>query len=272
MLATMRAISVSESSGKARLMLRRACPETPRKGPMRRASTPPRAEAQSKGKNLNPPNRDAAPQASRRWATRGVLAEGLGAGVLALGVNCANQVGIRFRRRRLSRSLCPPLRVASVRSPTRLRSRNCHKDSRCPQFRAAAVRQIAAFAPHRYPRERAKAARQWSAYRSLHSGELIFSDDALVTVGLAFNAVLEHVPCLGEQANDFEEPALYSVFLIPIRRKSNCLANHKFMGGHSISQHDGRRRPGRSASARRPTALEAQPRMSCPAGRAPPRS
>jgi hypothetical protein len=35
---------------------------------------------------------------------------------------------------------------------------------------------------------------------------LIFSDDALVTVGRAFNAVLEHVPCLGEQANDFEEP------------------------------------------------------------------
>jgi len=58
------------------------------------------------------------------------------------------QVGIRFRRRRLSRSLCPPLRVASVRSPTRLQSRNCRKDSQYPQFRAAAVRQIEAFVPH----------------------------------------------------------------------------------------------------------------------------
>src|SRR5262249_9459473 len=97
------------------------------------------------------PNKNAAPQASRRSATLGVLAERLGAGVLALGINCPIQVGIRFRRRRLSRSLCPPLRVASVRSPTRY----CRKDSRCPQFRAAAARQIEAFAPHAYPRERA---------------------------------------------------------------------------------------------------------------------
>jgi hypothetical protein len=35
-----------------------------RNGPMRRASGPPRAEAQSSGKNLNAPNKDAAPQAS----------------------------------------------------------------------------------------------------------------------------------------------------------------------------------------------------------------
>src|SRR5262249_44160656 len=109
-----RAISVLESLGKARLMLRRACLETPRNGPMRRASAPPRAEAQSRGKNLNPPNRDAAPQASRRLAKRGVLAERLGAGVLALGINSAIRVGIRFRRRRLSRSLCQPLRIASA--------------------------------------------------------------------------------------------------------------------------------------------------------------
>jgi len=132
-----------------------ACLETPRNGPMRRASAPPRAEARSKGKSSNTPNRDAAPQASRRSANPGVLAERLGAGVLALGINCAIQVGIRFRRRRLSRSPCPPLRVASARSPTRLRSRNCRKDSRCRQFRAAAVRQIEASAPHWYPRERA---------------------------------------------------------------------------------------------------------------------
>jgi hypothetical protein len=57
-----------DAAGKARLMLRRACLETPRKGPMRRASAPPRAEAQSSGNSLNPPNRDAAPQASRRSA------------------------------------------------------------------------------------------------------------------------------------------------------------------------------------------------------------
>src|SRR5215472_373430 len=131
------------------------CLETPRDGPMRRASAPPRAEAQSRGKSLNPPNRDAAPQASRRWANRGVLAERLGAGVLALGINCANQVGSHFRRYRLSKSPCPPLRVASIRSPMRLRSRNCRKDSRCLRFRAAAVRQIEAPAPHWYPRERA---------------------------------------------------------------------------------------------------------------------
>ena len=68
----------------------------------------------------------------------------------------------------------------------------------------------------------------------LRSCKLIFPNDALVPVGLAFNAVLEHVRCLGEQANDFEEPSLCCVFLIPIRRKLHCLANRKFMGGHSI--------------------------------------
>jgi hypothetical protein len=94
--------------------LRRACLETPRSGPMRRASAPPSAEAQSRGKSLNPPNRDAAPQASRRWANRGVPAEKLGAGVLALGINCANQVGIHFRRHTLSKSRCPSPRVASA--------------------------------------------------------------------------------------------------------------------------------------------------------------
>ena len=40
------------------------------KGPMRRASSPPTAEAQSSGKDLNPPNRAAAPQASRRSANQ----------------------------------------------------------------------------------------------------------------------------------------------------------------------------------------------------------
>ena|SRR5712692_104863 len=64
--------------GKARLMLRLECLETPRKGPMRRASAPPRVEALSSGKTLNPPSKDAAPQASRRSANRGALAVMLG--------------------------------------------------------------------------------------------------------------------------------------------------------------------------------------------------
>jgi len=69
-----------------------------------------------------------------------------------------------------------------------------------------------------------------------------------VTVGLAFNAVLEHVLCFGEQANDFEEPP-FCVFLIPIRRKPHCLANRKFMGGHLISQHNVQRRSGKGGAA-----------------------
>src|SRR5215472_6834737 len=65
------------------------------------------------------PNKTAAPQASRRSVNRGTLTESLGAGGLPLGINCAIQVGVRFPHRRLNRSPCPPLRVASVRSPTR---------------------------------------------------------------------------------------------------------------------------------------------------------
>ena len=77
---------------------------------------------------------------------------------------------------------------------------------------------------------------------------MIFSGDALVTVSLAFNAILKHVPCFGEQANDFEEPP-FCVFLTRIRRKPNCPANRKFMGGHRISQHNVRCRPGKGAAA-----------------------
>ena len=64
--------------GKARRMLRRACLETPRKGPMRRARPPPTAEAQSSGKSLNTPKKKAAPHASRRSASRGALTGTLG--------------------------------------------------------------------------------------------------------------------------------------------------------------------------------------------------
>ena len=55
-----------------------------------------------------------------------------------------------------------------------------------------------------------------------------------MTVGLAFNAVLESVFCFGEQANDFEEPP-FCMFLTPVRRKPHRLANRKFMGGHRVS-------------------------------------
>ena len=61
--------------------------------------------------------------------------------------------------------------------------------------------------------------------------QLIFSGDALVTVSLAFNAILENVPRFGEQANDFEEPRVF-VFLTQIRRKANFLTHRKIMGGH----------------------------------------
>ena len=65
-----------------------------------------------------------------------------------------------------------------------------------------------------------------------------------MTVSLAFNAILEHVPCFGEQANDFEEPP-FCVFLTRIRPKPHCLANREFMGDHRISQFNVRRRPGK---------------------------
>jgi hypothetical protein len=45
---------------------------------MRRASAPPTAEAQSSGKSLNTPKKNAAPQASRRSASRGALTEKFG--------------------------------------------------------------------------------------------------------------------------------------------------------------------------------------------------
>ena len=70
-----------------------------------------------------------------------------------------------------------------------------------------------------------------------------------MTADLTFNAVLEHAPCLGEQANDLEEPSFCCGFLIPRRRKFHCLANRKFMGGHRMSQQIVRRRTGKGAAA-----------------------
>ena len=69
-----------------------------------------------------------------------------------------------------------------------------------------------------------------------------------MAVGLAFNAVLEHIPCFGEQANDFEEPP-FRVFLTRIRREPNCLANREFMGRHRISKCNVQRRPGKGGIA-----------------------
>ena len=57
-----------------------------------------------------------------------------------------------------------------------------------------------------------------------------------MTVGLAFDTVLARVPCFGEQANDLEEFA-FGVFLIPIGRKADRLANHELGCCHRTSQH-----------------------------------
>ena len=64
---------------------------------------------------------------------------------------------------------------------------------------------------------------------ALPSSELVFPDHALVAVGFTFDAVLKHVPCFGELANDFEESA-FCVFLMPIRRKPDRLANRELVG------------------------------------------
>jgi hypothetical protein len=76
-------------------------------------------------------------------------------------------------------------------------------------------------------------------------------DDALLTVCLAFDAVLRPAPRFGEQANDFEESP-FGVFLMPIRQKPDRLANRKFVGSHRTSQHSVRhvrRRPGKRGAA-----------------------
>ena len=70
----------------------------------------------------------------------------------------------------------------------------------------------------------------------LRSCELVFLDDALLTICLAFDAVLRPAPRFGEQANDFEETP-FGVFLMPIRQKPDRLANRKFVGCHRTSQH-----------------------------------
>ena len=64
---------------------------------------------------------------------------------------------------------------------------------------------------------------------------MVFPNDALVPVGLAFDTVLERVPCFGEQANDLEESAL-CVFLMPIRQKADHLSNRELVGCHRTSQ------------------------------------
>ena len=64
---------------------------------------------------------------------------------------------------------------------------------------------------------------------------MVFPNDALVPVGLAFDTVLERVPCFGEQANDFEELP-FCVFLMRIRQKVDHLSNRELVGCHRTSQ------------------------------------
>jgi len=66
------------------------------------------------------------------------------------------------------------------------------------------------------------------------SRKLVFPNDALTSVRLAFEAVLGRVSCFGEQANDVEELAS-GVFLIPIGRKADRLTNRELMGRHRTS-------------------------------------
>src|SRR5262249_32880564 len=69
----------------------------------------------------------------------------------------------------------------------------------------------------------------------LRSFKLVFPNDALVAVRLAFDAVLEYVPCFGEQANDLEERPL-CVLLMRIGEKADRLANGELAGCHCTSQ------------------------------------
>jgi hypothetical protein len=66
------------------------------------------------------------------------------------------------------------------------------------------------------------------------SCQLIFPDNALTAVRLAFYAVLDPIPCFGEQANDTEKLAP-AVFLIPIGGKADRLANREFGRRHRTS-------------------------------------
>ena len=83
-----------------------------------------------------------------------------------------------------------------------------------------------------------------------HFGKLVFPNDALTAVRLAFEAVLGRVSCFGEQANDIEELAS-GVFLIPIGRKADRLTNRELMGRHRTSGIGGAAamvsKPGKSA-------------------------
>ena len=60
--------------GRARLILSCARLEMPRRGPIRRPKAPPIADAQSSGSTAKAANNSPAPQASRRWTSRGALA------------------------------------------------------------------------------------------------------------------------------------------------------------------------------------------------------
>src|ERR1051325_11515091 len=58
-------------------------------------------------------------------------------------------------------------------------------------------------------------------------GQLIFPHDALVTVEMAFDSVLEDIGLFGQQAGHFELPSR-AFALVSVRKEKDGLSNHKF--------------------------------------------
>src|SRR5579862_7309109 len=79
--------------------------------------------------------------------------------------------------------------------------------------------------------------------------ELVFEDDPLMAVRLAFDAVLRGVALLGQQPHDRVAPARRAV-VAPIRRELHGLADRKLVFGHKPSP-ESRRRPTARATGRR---------------------
>jgi hypothetical protein len=76
-----------------------------------------------------------------------------------------------------------------------------------------------------------------------------------VAVRLAFDTILERIRCFGQQANDLEARP-FRVFLMPIRRKGDCLTNRELVGPHLTSpKHSLRRRPGKGSAGHCPALL-----------------
>src|SRR5437763_3677547 len=101
---TIASIRAAESSGKAARKLRRARLETPRRGPIQRATVPPVAEAMSSGSARIAAKNSAAPQASILWDHRTAAA-----GSVASGVEVAS---VMAPRQRVGEELFHHVRVA----------------------------------------------------------------------------------------------------------------------------------------------------------------